>query len=264
MARRSGMLLGMQVAPATVAIENTQPRNFQARSRVRHCHPERPRHAGEAGRGSRLARGKAGEGASLPDPPLPCLLPGPGQGKVLGGPQKRAVGGQCRVLPGSLEQPWEQGVETRLPSAYPPLKEAVVAADQNRPLQPGVATGPQPRSKLSAPQKAKQIVAGAARRPPTAQAAGRRWLRQQRLRHAASPQTWRWESCLRTPAAAMGLHGAESPSAERRNKSCKAVWDLLDFNILEIMRTFLLTCNITGPNRITTRIYPDAFPRHWV
>lgn len=62
------------------------------------------------------------------------------------------------------------------------------------------------------------------------------------------------------PGAAIGLHGTESPSNERINKSYKAVGDLLDFNIREIMRAFLLACNITGPNRITTRLYPRAFP----
>lgn len=66
------------------------------------------------------------------------------------------------------------------------------------------------------------------------------------------------------PAAAIGLHGTESPSNEQRNKSYKAGRDLLDFNILEIMRTFLLACNTTGPNRITTGIYPCAFPRRGV
>lgn len=72
------------------------------------------------------------------------------------------------------------------------------------------------------------------------------------------------ESCLPSPGAAIGLHGTESPSNEQRNKSYKAGRDLLDFNILEIMRTFLLACNITGPNRITTRIYPRAFLWRWV
>lgn len=65
-------------------------------------------------------------------------------------------------------------------------------------------------------------------------------------------------SCLPPPGAAIGLHGTESPSNEQRNKSCKAGRDLLAFNILEIMRTFLLACIITGPNRITTKIYPHA------
>lgn len=72
------------------------------------------------------------------------------------------------------------------------------------------------------------------------------------------------EKSLPPPGAAIGLHGTESPSNERRNKSYKAGQDLLDFNILEIMRTFLLPCNIMGPNRITTRIYPHAFPWCWV
>lgn len=77
-------------------------------------------------------------------------------------------------------------------------------------------------------------------------------------------QSRAWESRLPPPAAAIGLHGTESPSNEQRNKSYKAGRDLLDFNILEIMRTFLLACNTTGPNRITTRIYPCAFPRRGV
>lgn len=72
------------------------------------------------------------------------------------------------------------------------------------------------------------------------------------------------KSFLPAPGAAIGLHGTESPSNEWRNKSYKAGRDLLDFNILEIMRAFLLACNITGPNRITTRIYPHAFPWRWV
>lgn len=71
------------------------------------------------------------------------------------------------------------------------------------------------------------------------------------------------ESCLPPPGAAIGLHGTESPSNEWINKSYKAVRDLLDFNIREIMRAFLLACNITGPNRITTRVYPRAFPWRW-
>lgn len=86
---------------------------------------------------------------------------------------------------------------------------------------------------------------------------------------AASSCLWPHQVCalgnsLAPPGAAIGLHGTESPSNEQRNKSYKAGRDLLDFNILEIMRTFLLPCNITGPNRITTRIYPHAFPWCWV
>lgn len=77
---------------------------------------------------------------------------------------------------------------------------------------------------------------------------------------AASSRLRPSESCLPSPGAAIGLHGTESPSNERINKSCKAAGDLLDFNIGEIMRTFLLACNITGPNRITTGLYPCAFP----
>lgn len=77
---------------------------------------------------------------------------------------------------------------------------------------------------------------------------------------AASSRLHPSESRLPPPGAAIGLHGTESPSNERINKSCKAAGDLLDFNIGEIMRTFLLACNITGPNRITTGLYPHAFP----